>query len=284
MAVARETNYHPSKIPLSSGSGGASVFFISELIPHSFEPVFRRCLIRIFRQHAAYLPICVVGKPRLRPYHFFRSLAQNQSALNNDKITESPLGNTIRYPRGTYAVALCSTQKLPLEIVDKITRYLTRRDVENMRLVCSDFERKTSSLFRSVVVPFTSDIFNMLHTRDNLELSLITSGDGRRDSLASSSLPYDNSYILRPQVSSGGQPALTDYRLKGKERAKAWVETSEEQALHRDTKWKDQSLDRRATKAARFGPRSAKELGMQVFSGWGPHVVQFALAYDFFEC
>ena len=276
-------NYNPSTIPLSSGSGGTSVFFISELIPHNLDPVFRSCLIRIFRQHSAYLPVCVVGKPRLRPYHFFGSLAQNQSALNNGKTTKSPLDVTSRDPRGTYAVALCSTQKFPMEIVDKITRYLTRRDVENMRLVCSDFERKTSSLFRSVVVPFTSDIFNMLHNRDILENSLIA-GNGQNDSLESSSPPDYNNYPYGPQVSSGRQPALTNYPSKGKERAAAWVETTEEQGPRRDTKWKGQSLDSRARRAARLGPRSAKELGMQVFSGWGSHVVQFALAFDFFEC
>ncbi|KAG5947807.1 hypothetical protein E4U53_006377 [Claviceps sorghi] len=52
---------------------------------------------------------------------------------------------------------------VPVEVFDIITSYLSRADVRNLRLVCRDFEAKTSGqYFRNVVVPFRSELYPSL--------------------------------------------------------------------------------------------------------------------------
>ncbi|KAG6008804.1 hypothetical protein E4U21_003833 [Claviceps maximensis] len=53
--------------------------------------------------------------------------------------------------------------QVPVEVFDIITSYLSRADVRNLRLVCREFEAKTScQYFRNVVVPFRSELYSRL--------------------------------------------------------------------------------------------------------------------------
>ncbi|KAL8667917.1 MAG: hypothetical protein Q9202_000382 [Teloschistes flavicans] len=53
-----------------------------------------------------------------------------------------------------------SGEAMPVEIFEMIAQWLARDDVQNMRLVCREFERKISCYaFRSVVVPFRPKIY-----------------------------------------------------------------------------------------------------------------------------
>ena len=79
-----------------------------------------------------------------------------------------PLATTTTYtpgcqwPRGT----------IPVELFETITETLTHRDIRNMRLVCKEFESKTSGLlFKEVVVPFTSDLYDMIEDDVSARLS-----------------------------------------------------------------------------------------------------------------
>lgn len=52
---------------------------------------------------------------------------------------------------------------VPVELFGMITDYLTCRDIRNMRLACSEFDKKISTtLFKEVVVPFTSELYDMV--------------------------------------------------------------------------------------------------------------------------
>lgn len=52
--------------------------------------------------------------------------------------------------------------KVPVEIFTMILRHLPRSDVQNMRLVNKEFERKVShELFKIVVVPFRPEIYGI---------------------------------------------------------------------------------------------------------------------------
>ena len=58
-----------------------------------------------------------------------------------------------RWPPGT----------IPVELFETITQFLSQRDIRNMRLVCKEFESKTSGiLFKQVVVPFTEELYDMI--------------------------------------------------------------------------------------------------------------------------
>lgn len=52
---------------------------------------------------------------------------------------------------------------VPVELFEMITRALTPRDIRNMRLVCKEFDSKSSpTLFKEVVVPFTAELYDMI--------------------------------------------------------------------------------------------------------------------------
>ncbi|KAF7532460.1 hypothetical protein G7Z17_g13638 [Cylindrodendrum hubeiense] len=63
----------------------------------------------------------------------------------------------------TAVTAVWPSDRLPVEIFEIITSYLSRYEVRSLRLVCSEFEAKVSAqYFRNVVVPFKSELYNSL--------------------------------------------------------------------------------------------------------------------------
>ena len=280
-------NYHPSRLPLSSRSGGASVVFLSELVPRCFNSFERHRIMGILREHATYLPACIVGKPRLRPHRFFGNLADNlpilkfyqsPQALSGVMQVLSEKGNSSRsFPTG----------KLPVEIIDHIMRYLTRKDVENLRLVCSEFEHKTSSLFRSVVVPFTSEIFDMLHTSTgsgNTGATKKSCGPGKESNNLGTL--YNDPSEMKSTLNTSPLNTFPDPAppvFRDESRLIDWDEQSDSNTMVRDCKGKAKAIALSATRDSTNSRFITKEIGMQVFSGWGPHVVQFAFAFDFYE-
>lgn len=63
----------------------------------------------------------------------------------------------------TGMTAVWPSDRLPVEIFEIITSYLSRYEVRSLRLVCSEFEAKVSAqYFRNVVVPFKSELYNSL--------------------------------------------------------------------------------------------------------------------------
>jgi hypothetical protein len=54
-------------------------------------------------------------------------------------------------------------ERLPTEMFEEITSYLSRDDIKSMRLVSREFDKHVSQvLFRTVVVPFNTEIYGML--------------------------------------------------------------------------------------------------------------------------
>lgn len=52
---------------------------------------------------------------------------------------------------------------LPIELVDSILTYIASDDAKSLRCVSKSFERKVSpSFFRSVVIPFNSELRDMV--------------------------------------------------------------------------------------------------------------------------
>jgi hypothetical protein len=57
--------------------------------------------------------------------------------------------------------------QLPMEILEIIVSYLPRSSIQSMRLVNREFEDKVSEyLFKVVVVPFKSEIYDILDAPD----------------------------------------------------------------------------------------------------------------------
>ncbi|KAH0493653.1 hypothetical protein TgHK011_000310 [Trichoderma gracile] len=71
--------------------------------------------------------------------------------------------------------------QLPVEIFELITRYLTRAEIQTLRLVCREFEAKVSAqYFRNVVVPFRSELYTSLDRDENAVIASRLFSNGMR--------------------------------------------------------------------------------------------------------
>ncbi|OTA07008.1 hypothetical protein A9Z42_0078170 [Trichoderma parareesei] len=71
--------------------------------------------------------------------------------------------------------------QLPVEIFELITRYLTRAEIQTLRLVCREFEAKVSAqYFRNVVVPFRSELYTSLDHDENTVIASRLFSNGMR--------------------------------------------------------------------------------------------------------
>ncbi|KAL6862339.1 hypothetical protein J3F83DRAFT_762632 [Trichoderma novae-zelandiae] len=71
--------------------------------------------------------------------------------------------------------------QLPVEIFELITRYLTRAEIQTLRLVCREFEAKVSAqYFRNVVVPFRSELYTNLDRDENTVIASRLFSNGMR--------------------------------------------------------------------------------------------------------
>jgi hypothetical protein len=83
----------------------------------------------------------------------------NRQIARRSNTTSTPIG---QWPPGA----------VPVELFATIARTLSRRDIRNMRLVCKEFESKTSGvLFKKVVVPFTAELYDMIEEDVSARLS-----------------------------------------------------------------------------------------------------------------
>ncbi|KAL6879723.1 hypothetical protein HDV57DRAFT_89757 [Trichoderma longibrachiatum] len=84
-------------------------------------------------------------------------------------------------PRPPYPIASWPMAQLPVEIFELITRYLTRAEIQTLRLVCREFEAKVSAqYFRNVVVPFRSELYTSLDRDENTVIASRLFSNGMR--------------------------------------------------------------------------------------------------------
>ena len=91
------------------------------------------------------------SSPLVKPIEFRRYLSwQNGASEATSRI------NTYQWPKG----------RMPVELFEQITDYLSRDDIKNMRLVNREFEYGVSSvLFKTAVVPFNTEIYDMIESQ-----------------------------------------------------------------------------------------------------------------------
>ena len=147
VASTRPSSY----LPPFRNLGTRRLVFTSELLPRSFCAEKRWAILNIFRSKAPYIPACVNRSPGMpwMQYH----VADEKPPVDVTHY-HAPLGpNRLGWPKDS----------LPLEVFHNIAGHLTRDDLLQMRLVNSEFERKTSNnVFHTVVVPFRPEIYGMM--------------------------------------------------------------------------------------------------------------------------
>lgn len=83
----------------------------------------------------------------------------------------SPPGASSSQPQNDMSRATWPLGAMPVEIFNLVIRYLNRKDVQAMRLVCREFDSKLAdSFFRNVVVPFRPE-FEALYGTLNIDLA-----------------------------------------------------------------------------------------------------------------
>lgn len=94
-----------------------------------------------------------------------RSLSQTPTAKRAPP-PASERGNNPSLPAGTVPEVSRTSwppDVVPVELFEMITRTLSPKDIRNMRLVCKEFDSKSSpTLFKEVVVPFTAELYDMI--------------------------------------------------------------------------------------------------------------------------
>lgn len=173
--MERQANYVPSPprpssyLPPFRYLRTRRLVFTSELLPSSFGVQKRRALLNIFRTKAPYIPACInmaPGMPSMQ-YHVF-----DEKSPDDILPYHVPLGsNTRGWPKDS----------LPLEVFHNIAGHLSRDDLLQMRMVNSEFERKTSNIvFHTVVVPFRPEIYGMMiHDGPALDTEIDIKGKGK---------------------------------------------------------------------------------------------------------
>lgn len=148
-----------SKLPgwYSYRFGFENQFFTSECIPRSFSTTKRQELLDIFRTKAPYVPACIVCMDGLVGFQYHVTYKRDpfrRQCAQAEGPNRSHFGSSGRGWPG---------RSLPVEIFQYIASYLPQQDLKSMRLVNSEFEKKTSNiLFHSVVVPFTAEIYGSM--------------------------------------------------------------------------------------------------------------------------
>lgn len=121
------------------------------------------------------------------------------------------------------SAGLWPVDKLPVEIFNLIISYLPRSTIQNMRLVNKEFEEKvTAYLFRTVVVPFRSEIYGISSEVDlGLETPSVGSvilqdkgmrvfqGFGKHILQFAMSFEIDENKLARPPVKSDQEEITT---------------------------------------------------------------------------
>ncbi|UKZ83711.1 hypothetical protein TrVFT333_011520 [Trichoderma virens FT-333] len=102
-------------------------------------------------------------------------------ARNAESSSQAPSSLRSSASRPSSPIAAWPMAQLPVEIFEIITRYLSRADIQALRLVCREFEAKVSAqYFRNVVVPFRSELYTSLDSdEDNAVTSCLFSSGMR---------------------------------------------------------------------------------------------------------
>ncbi|KAL9064486.1 MAG: hypothetical protein Q9157_007809, partial [Trypethelium eluteriae] len=114
---------------------------------------------------ASYLPLCLVPNkqmdscsPLVKPIKGIQYMRQpNMRSQVLDQLC------SIHWPQG----------RIPVELFEQITDYLSRDDIKNMRLVNQEFEYGVSAvLFKTAVVPFNTEIYDMIESETTVKPNL----------------------------------------------------------------------------------------------------------------
>lgn len=141
---------------------------MSDTPTHSRSPVLRRSKRQKTAKDYSYstpsTPSTLLTK--------FRPKRRQNSKSPYTHITERMLIGTaptinMHWPQGVDDNGV-GTPLLPVEIYESIAKYLSRTDVQNMRLVNHEFDNKICQvLFKVVVVPFRSEIYGIATDTEN---------------------------------------------------------------------------------------------------------------------
>ena len=244
---------HPSRLPLSSRSGQASVVFLSQLIPANFSSHDRSKLLEVLRSRGEFIPTCIVGERSSLIQTYFGNLTANADRLA--RLFE----HTAQY------LSMSSSQTSPRpdcvglkdlspEVFDQIAQYLARKDIQSLLSTCKRFNHSVAPLyFRHIVLPFGADAFQGFQSAESIGYPI----DGQELPATTAKLP----------------------KVQGSHEAKAEIigpMTSQIQPTQIE-----ESLTTPAQTSNAKAPNPKPDMVLNMFRTWGAHVSKFAFALEF---
>ncbi|RMY67963.1 hypothetical protein D0863_07437 [Hortaea werneckii] len=229
-------------IPLSNYPGNLHAEVLELMLPHKTVPKFSVILI----EHGdngtqyprgttpfatRYLPLCSASNHGKSDDGFSIPLRHR---LSIEKASGKQKEPCISWPVGI----------VPKEIFDMITGNLTREDVKSMRLVNKEFEGKvSSSLFYSSVVPFNTELYDMIgiEAKSNSRQATLRTTDQSQS------------------------------RSRDKMKVEPQVKNFDSGGIH----WQNAKEDAQG--------KMYKGHGLKVFQGFGPHIKRFGMSFEVTE-
>ena len=182
-----------------------------------------------------YLPLCPA--PAVRRGLAEDALTVLPTIANRIQAGESA-SSSVTWPMG-------ENDGVPMEIFEMITPYLARDDVKSMRLVNHDFESKvSSSLFHTSVVPFNTELYDMVGDEVRAVMTQPAPEPSRPDKGKGRAVPKKTVYLTNLATQAG---------------------------LH----WKNAKED--------VAGKVYKGHGLRVFQGFGPHIKRFGMSFEVSE-
>ncbi len=168
------------------------VFYTFQVVPRSYDEAKRKQLLHIFRYYAPYIPKAVTlsdGDMIKTYYHPTPKPVQKKVPAPKFVYIEPPVG-----PRGQG----WPQDDVPVEVMEKLVRYLPRDTLQTMRLVNHEFEKKVSGVaFKTVVVPFRPEIYAMVvHESKSKPKKVDVKGKGKAKATDDNDYDDDGVYAL----------------------------------------------------------------------------------------
>ena len=252
---------HPSRLPLSSTPGQASVVFLSQLIPAKFGSNDRSQLLNVLRSTGPFIPTCIVGEREPLIQTYFGNLTANADRLARIfEYTAQYLSmSSSQTSPSLDSVAL---KDLPTEVFDKITQYLVKKDVQSLLTTCKKINDSVGpSYFRQVVLSFEADIFQGCQPP-------------KREKHPNEDQEPPTTTAKLPKV----QEASSVHGSNESRTELIEAKTSQIQATQTE-----EGLSTSAQTSGAKVPGSEPEKALSVFRTWGAHVSKFAFALDFHQ-
>ena len=251
-----ESELHPSRIPLSSKPGHASVVFLSQLVPANSNSKDRALLLNLLRFKS---PTCIAGDYAPLIQTNFSKLTANMDRASRLRAHKAQALSIFSPQTSPSQACKVGPQDVPPEVWKNISWHLDRRDIQSLLSTCKVINHRVGpSYFRHVVLPFAVDTFQGFHSKKTEHPN-----NDQKPTVASEKMPIAHE-TSDPHGSNKPRTELIEAKPA------PFQTTSTKEVL---------TLSGKPSVVKVPGTKS--EAALNMFRSWGSHISKFAFALEF---